>query len=363
MTIGESIQFIKGRYVDTKYPFQDRLYFLFGTAGALSAATAFVAAIISQLPFTAALASLFSCCVMMGLMVSSFFMVDISRNRIICGIFLNFFMFPSLFWITGGINCGMVFYFILGLCVAALILDGRLRWVIIGVTLLIDTICLDMGFRYPHLATVLSYEERWLDTICSFGIVAIFIVAVIFIMSREYEKEHHKVLAHAVLLSQQANTDSLTGLYNQRFLMDTLSHLTSQHIKQSAPASLILMDIDDFKQINDTYGHLRGNQVLCRFSALLQECIPEGCTAFRYGGEEFIVVAPGFDLKAALMLAEAIRKTAFVDETLAQLADHSFSISAGVAQYQPDMLSDDWIRHADTHLYTAKQRGKNQSIG
>lgn len=353
----------KGRYVDIKYPFQDRLYFLFGTAGLLSAGAAFVAAVCSGLPWIAAVASMVSFLVMLVLMLVSFFMKDISVNRVLCGMFLNFFMFPALFWVTGGVNCGMIFYFILGLSVAALILDGKVRMFVLVFTLALDMICLDLGFRYPQLAYPLSYEERRMDTIFSFGIVAVFIVAVIFIMSREYEKEHKIVAEHVALLNHQAITDSLTTLYNQRYLSDILETVVSSSNTEGKSSAVILMDIDDFKKINDTYGHLRGNQVLCRLAAILKEKAGDKYTVFRYGGEEFLIVMPDSVRDDAFGLAEDIRVSTGSDEILAQLTESHFSISGGVAQYKKGMAIDDWIRIADTNMYTAKRNGKNQIIG
>lgn len=110
MTIPEIVTYIKGRYIDPQYPFRDRLYFLFGTAGTASAGAALAAAIGSGLPRIAAIASLSSFLIMLCLMTVSFFMTNIEINRIVCSVFLNFFMFPALFWVTGGVNCGMIFY-------------------------------------------------------------------------------------------------------------------------------------------------------------------------------------------------------------------------------------------------------------
>lgn len=354
--------YIKSRYVDPKYLFKDRLYFLFGTAGVISAGAAFMAAVFSGLPWIAAAASLFSFFVMLVLMAISFCMKDISVNRIVCGMFLNFFMFPVLFWVTGGVNCGMVFYFILGLSVAALILDGAVRFLVLAAALAVDGACLYLGFRHPGAAFPLSYDERAMDTISSFFIVAAFIIAVILIMSMEYQKEHDKVLENAELLRRQALTDNLTTLYNQRYLAGALEKLATTFHENGTEASIILMDIDDFKKVNDTYGHLRGNQVLCQFAALLKEKAGEEHIASRYGGEEFILALPGLGRQAAAAIAEDIRAEAFHDPVLAGLTNGVFSVSGGVAQYQGDSV-DDWVRQADTNLYSAKRAGKNRIVG
>lgn len=363
MKINGLFTYMKSRYVDPKYAFRDRLYFLFGTAGLLSAGAAFLAAVFSGLPQNAAVASLISFFIMFGLMAVSFCMKNISVNRVICSLFLNFFMFPSLFWVTGGINCGMVFYFILGLSVATLILEGKLRIIVLSCSLFFYTACLYLGFRFPEKAYPLSYEERSMDTISSFLIVALFIIAVIIIMSLEYQKEHDQVLANAAELKQQAVTDNLTTLYNQRYLMSALQTISEDCCARGKPASIVMFDLDDFKKINDTFGHLRGNLVLCQFAAILKENAAGDAVAARYGGEEFILVLPGKDRAQAMRLAESIRLEARSAKTLQDLTDSHFSVSGGVAQYDTGMEIEEWIRLSDTNLYAAKAGGKNRIVG
>lgn len=353
-------EFVKDRYVNPKYSFSDRLYFLFGTAGVISAGAAFVAAIASDLPHIAAVASLASFFIMLAIMVISLFMQNIYINRVICSCFLNFFMFPILFWVTGGINCGMVFYFLLGLCVATLILEGKIRSLIILITLLIDSFCLYVGFTHPQLMYQLSFEERMSDTISSFLIVGLFIIAVIVIMSREYAKEHEKVMTYNQVLQKEALTDPMTTLYNQRYLRAVLQEYIESASSPKAAAFLIMFDIDDFKQINDTYGHICGNQVLCQFASILKETCGDVNTAIRYGGEEFLVYLPASNTTAARQLAEKIRLSAQTDKMLQQLSGNHFSVSGGIAQYHNESTADQWISIADQHLYEAKQAGKNQ---
>lgn len=363
MTLRELGALVKGRYVDPKYPFPDRLYFLFGTAGTVSAGAAFAAAIGSGLPWIAAAASLASFFVMLILMLASFFMKNIAKNRIFCSVFLNFFMFPALFWVTGGINCGMIFYFILGLSVVALILEGKCKAIVLTISIIFYMFNIQLGFKHPDWAYPLSYEERWMDTIFSFFIVSVFIVAIIIIMTVEYRKAHDKVVSHAQRLNQQANTDNLTKLYNQRYLMDTLKMMLESDDAEQKNISIILFDIDDFKKINDTFGHLHGNQVLCRLAAILQEKAGDKHIAGRYGGEEFMLVLPGCSQEAAVQFAEMIRLDVYHDGILSELTQNQFSISGGAAQYQPGMSIDEWFRQVDKKLYAAKAGGKNRIEG
>lgn len=354
--------FIKDRYINPQYPFRDRLYFLFGTAGLISAGAAFVAAIASGLPKIAAAASLASFGIMLAIMTVSFFMKDISINRIICSIFLNFFMFPVLFWVTGGVNCGMVFYFILGLSVSTLILDGKIRAVILALSMAFYTLCLYFGFACPELAYPLSYEERWMDTLSSFLIVALFIVAVILIVTMEYQKEHRKALDYNAQLERISVTDALTTLYNQRFLMSTLTALIEEYGAHDTPLSIAMFDIDNFKQVNDRLGHIRGDQVLTRFSMILKQLSNAEYFPTRYGGEEFIVIMPGKTLQEAYMFAEHVRAYANADRGLRELVQKEFSVSGGVAVYQPHVSAADFVSQADKKLYEAKNTGKNKVL-
>lgn len=357
------LHYIKGRYTDRKYPFRDRLYFLFGSAGFISAAAAFVAAIFSGLPAAAAIASAASFFVMLGLMILSFCLEDITVPRIVCALFLNLFMFPALFWMTGGIDCGMIYYFILGLCVCALILEGNLRIVVLTISLASYLLHLQLGFAHPEWASLLSYEERWADTLASFAIVSVFVAAVIIIMAIEYQSEHDKVLQIAARLREQSITDSLTGLHNSRFLLSELEALQQQRQTQNRPAALLMLDIDDFKHINDNYGHRRGDQVLARFALLMQEMAQQqGCTAARYGGEEFVVILPDRSPAQGHAFAEALRVMVSTDPLLSELAGRPFSVSGGVAECLPDETPYDWIGRADERMYTAKHRGKNQIV-
>lgn len=363
MKLRQWLSYMKGRYFDPKYSFKDRLYFLFGTAGLFSAGAAYLAAIGSSLPQIAAVASMISFVIMLLLMGVSFFMQDISANRVVCSVFLNFFMFPVLFWVTGGVNCGMVFYFILGICVSTLILEGRIRTLVLILSLAFYTACLYLGFRYPEYAYPLSYSERSMDTISSFLIVALFIIAVIVILSREYEREHSKVLQSAEALKQQAITDGLTTLYNQRYITEAMLKAAEACEASKTPASIILFDIDDFKRINDTCGHLRGNQVLCQFAALLQAEACENAVMSRYGGEEFVILLLGYPGQEAFAFAERLRLAVREDKKLQELTDYKFSISGGVAQYGQGISVDEWIRRADMNMYAAKAGGKNRIVG
>ncbi|MEG1878982.1 MAG: GGDEF domain-containing protein [Pseudoflavonifractor sp.] len=355
--------FVRDKFVNPNYPFQDRLYFLFGAAGVISAGAAFVSALISKLPPAAAIASLVSFFIILLMMTLSLFMKDIAIARIVCSAFLNFIMFPVLFWVTGGVDCGMVLYFIMALCVATLVLDGKPRIIVLTLALICDCITIYLGFAHPEWAHSMSDRQRQMDTVSSFLIVSLFVVAVIMIMSLEYRKEHQAVLSYNEDLKQQVITDNMTTLYNQSFLLSTLSEQISHCTQEGKTISIAMFDIDNFKAVNDNYGHLRGNQVLCQFAAILKEASGTQNIATRYGGDEFLVVLPDSDYEAAFAFAEKVRLATLYDPALQALTDNGVSVSGGVSQCRKGMSLDEFIHLTDTRLYDAKRDGKNKIKG
>ena len=158
-----------------------------------------------------------------------------------------------------------------------------------------------------------------------------------------------------------AITDGLTGLYNRRHFYQVLEQELTRVARYDSRASLIILDIDDFKRCNDTYGHVAGDRLLQDVARLLTGLTRRIDTVARYGGEEFIVLLPQTDKPGAIVLAERIRTAA--PNGLGQgLANGTrVTVSAGVATYPLDASTPEELVHAaDTALYQAKKAGKNK---
>ncbi|HUP30246.1 MAG TPA: CHASE domain-containing protein [Usitatibacter sp.] len=158
--------------------------------------------------------------------------------------------------------------------------------------------------------------------------------------------------------------DPLTGLYNRRYLEETMSREVPRALRLKQTVGVIVLDLDHFKQLNDTHGHEAGDFVLARVGELLRTTTRGGDIACRFGGEEFGVILPGASLEVARIRAEALR-TAFqgMSFDLEGLALGTFTLSAGVAALGP--LKSDWaavLREADRALYAAKQAGRNRVV-
>jgi diguanylate cyclase (GGDEF)-like protein len=165
-------------------------------------------------------------------------------------------------------------------------------------------------------------------------------------------------LRNLAVAEVRAATDVLTGLPNARALRDSLTRLVAQAARSSLPLSAILCDLDHFKQINDVYGHDKGDQALAAASTALRSSLRESDLAGRYGGEEFLILLPDTALNGAIVLAEKLREA--VALTIVPGVDRSITASFGVASF-PDEAPDGemLVRMADRALYGAKARGRN----
>jgi diguanylate cyclase (GGDEF)-like protein len=162
-------------------------------------------------------------------------------------------------------------------------------------------------------------------------------------------------------LQEQVTIDSLTKLHNRNYLFDYLRKIVKKSIRHDFPVSLAVIDIDYFKRVNDTYGHLVGDCVLKELANILKKAFrPSDCIA-RYGGEEFVVVLPFSRLKCACEKLEELRKKIekhrFCGDKKLELA-----ISAGVIEYKKGMSMKDFLKRADDNLYKAKKTGRNKVV-
>ena len=161
-------------------------------------------------------------------------------------------------------------------------------------------------------------------------------------------------------LREQAIRDTLTGLFNRRYLDTTLPRILERAAKDALPVAVVLFDIDNFKRVNDSLGHLVGDALLERLGSFLADRTRPADIACRYGGEEFLVVLPNTSLDTAAERAEALRR-GFAALDIPEIApDPTPTLSAGVAIFpQHGTTQDDLIRSADKALYNAKETGRD----
>jgi diguanylate cyclase (GGDEF)-like protein len=160
-------------------------------------------------------------------------------------------------------------------------------------------------------------------------------------------------------LSQMAIYDILTQVYN-RALLDSILYKSAKYAKRhKLPISIIMLDIDNFKGINDTYGHLEGDRVLKTVASIIKSSIRESDYIFRYGGEEFLILLPNTDINGAVVVGEKIRRNI---ENFNFGFDRKVTISCGIKQIENFDNPYLDIEEADKYLYIAKKSGKNRCI-
>ena len=176
--------------------------------------------------------------------------------------------------------------------------------------------------------------------------------------SRLAEKNEELQQANEIL-AQLSITDGLTKLHNHRYFQDHLTREIKRVGRTQAPLALILLDIDDFKLLNDTHGHAAGDEVLMSLASIMMDSARESDLIARYGGEEFVVLMPNTDLAGAVHLAEKMRMA--VESTRLIIGDNmkpiEITVSVGVAIF--DGNRREFFGEADRALYQAKAAGKN----
>ncbi|MTI65761.1 MAG: diguanylate cyclase [Firmicutes bacterium] len=161
-----------------------------------------------------------------------------------------------------------------------------------------------------------------------------------------------------IKLQEMVKIDGLTNLYNHKYIFERIKEEIKRAKRYNDELSIVLLDIDDFKNVNDTYGHQVGDNVLVSISNKLKESIRDIDILGRYGGEEFIIILPETDLKGAYNLAERIRKRI---EEMEFKEGFNLTISGGVSGLKNNSCLQ-LINKADKHLYIAKNKGKNKII-
>lgn len=172
--------------------------------------------------------------------------------------------------------------------------------------------------------------------------------------SEEINRLHHHITEYIKLLHNEAQIDGLTGLANRR----SFNNIIEEYVKRQRDFILILIDVDHFKTINDTWGHLAGDEVIRSLASIMLKETSNDDQCFRYGGEEFGVLMTGKDMQTAYDTAEHIRK-AFTE--MKQAVDVTVTLSAGIAEYRPGERSEMVIQRADNALYQSKAAGRNRT--
>ncbi len=185
-------------------------------------------------------------------------------------------------------------------------------------------------------------QKEYIQTICLFAAAAV----------------------HNAILYEMATTDMMTQLRLRNFFLSSMNKIFEQTVREQTTLSLIFIDIDHFKRLNDTYGHACGDYMLTRVSDILHNSIRKVDIGCRYGGDECVILLPGAGMEMATAVAERIRKKIETGNFIYEGEKLTTSISAGVAELDinRDFTSESLIKRADQALYRAKEKGRNQTV-
>ncbi len=179
-------------------------------------------------------------------------------------------------------------------------------------------------------------------------------------LTRELEEKNKK-------LDNLANIDGLTGIYNHRYFQNVLEQECKRATRNNSSLSLLLIDIDHFKKVNDTYGHQVGDFILAEFSRTLLSNIRQYDVLARYGGEEFVIILPETSVADAFIVGEKLRaiieSAVFQDNQEKYQVTASFGLSGSIPATEDNFNKNTLISQADQALYEAKEKGRNRVVG
>ena len=225
------------------------------------------------------------------------------------------------------------------------------------ILVLFNLLCLLLFFQFDVLEWLYKvsseHEEYELDEI-----IPLFITISISLSVFSYRRvsEHRQLITE---LSRHARQDYLTGLFNRRHAMSAMNSEVRRSSRRGDTFSVMLMDIDNFKAVNDTHGHGTGDLVLMQFATVLLGVLRSSDLVSRWGGEEFLIICPDTDSSGAAVLADEILEAIRTEQFLT--VNH-ITVSMGVATCQKDEELGYLIKRVDDCLYSAKEKGKDRYV-
>lgn len=354
-----AFQTIRSTIFSPKATMQKRISYAMVLCASFGELFGFIESYLIGLPPVSYLLPLFS---FIFLMILSFWGFKTKKTNLfatICITVTGLIIFPMMFFANAGLSGGMPYYLLVAIVCTALALRGKTR-IILFILIMLEYSGLFATYRFhPEFFTTMRYEEAFIDQLCSMIIAGSVLFTFSFIVSKQNSHDRHKIEQLSLLYEKQANTDELTGLYNRRYFNSFLK-LAILTLGDTGKLHIAMFDIDDFKYVNDKYGHLFGDTVLKQFANILDANHQAGTTTCRYGGEEFLLLIPKKNKQEALEIVENVIKQT---REKIKLKDNKFvTVSAGFMTCTEDMTYDILLQEVDKRLYAAKKSGKNKVI-
>lgn len=297
---------------------------------------------------------------------------DFIRPAWISLLVLSLVFYPTLWLYNYGVEGSM---YLMGLSVmvaATSMFWGWRRNVVLGITVTMTVALFFFDYQLPGAFG--RYETRgsqYIDVFLTVVLVSVGVVTGFLVMQSGYNRERKKNQIYAALIEETnrelqkalaqnralAHTDSLTGLPNRRHLEALARDRLREAGRYERPLSLVLLDIDHFKSVNDSQGHAVGDAILREMGHLLRDGLRDTDTCARWGGEEFAVLCPETTLEGASVVAERLRRAVEAFEFA-----HQVTVSLGVASHRRGDSFESLFALADEALYAAKRAGRNRVV-
>lgn len=319
----------------------------------------FIESFVLHLPLAAVLLPLILFFLLLGFSIWGFHTQRPELFAIISISVIGFVVFPLMFFANDGIRGGMIFYFIIAAVCIAIVLKGKCRIFLFFIIMLEYTVLFILYDLAPQYFLHMPKETAFIDQLSSMLISSLILFSFSYVVSQQNFHDRNTIEKLSKMYEHQANTDELTGLYNRRYFNNFLK-LAVSTLGDTGKLHLAMLDIDDFKVVNDKYGHQLGDSVLKQFATILKKTENSGVTVCRYGGEEFLMLIPQRNRHEALHLVETILKDIW---SKIQVGNDGFiTASAGFISCNANMSYETLLQEVDKRLYKAKCTGKNRVV-
>ncbi|MFC4259693.1 diguanylate cyclase domain-containing protein [Marinobacter lacisalsi] len=279
---------------------------------------------------------------------------------------LSLVILPASWLSSAGLMSPSMVYSVVALLLINFLLAGIERIALNAAFLGVNLALISLYHFQPGLFRTLSAEEQFLDWMVNIPMLFVFTALLLATFERAYERERMVNIEKTKKLAALSRTDSLTGLQNRRHLDEDIEERVRDCRDKGTPLSIIVFDVDYFKQFNDAYGHLQGDECLQTIASLLREAaLRSGDKVYRFGGEEFLILLKDTDQAGALAFARRLKadiETAAIPHEQSAVAP-IITASMGIATGQPpEVEGQTLLDQADMALYQAKASGRDTIV-
>jgi len=339
---------VRDMLTNRKYPLEERMIFFVYVTMVLSAIMVIVMNIATSLPMINNIKWLLFIIFIVG--VAFLYLKKESKRKLIRNIsfvLIIFVIFPVLYILSGGVRTSSIPYMIILLLALIHSFSGKLRIFLLASYILIAQTLMIMNYLFPDIFPYVSDEAMILDWVTNTPVILILISVLALWVSNEHHYERNKAAEFSKEMEQISKSDTLTGIFNRRYLRERVEEL----YKRDGNVSLFIFDIDGFKEINDSMGHVEGDRILIRVAEYMIKMFGE-MTSIRFGGDEFLLIGSGYSPE--MMNEKLMNFRKVLNEDL------NVTISGGIVKYNGNL--EDALIKADGLLYKAKGDDKNKVI-